>query len=379
MWLIKSTSPSCVSVLRPLSEDMALEENFPIWNAHCKGNFMREFAYKPLPHESPSNLVRIHRIGSLDKLAGLVRAYSNRLGFYVSVYAFVPENRLGKLDYDTAIIDRLYLDFDSKEDLSLALNEACMTRDALQDLSIEAHSYFSGQKGTANYIDFSPTPIAVENKKEVLGLFWDIVHEGLCWESKPLILTTLDGGSVRGDIARVSRLPNTPHKSGYFCIPLTTRDVRRGVNHIRQLAKQPMYDIDLDIIIKDNIRINDRVVPGMLRKLEAVVVERRKEEEEEREARAEQMRRTPAAEKNGRFVSEEEIQMAKSYPISRILGNKKIVFCPLHKDDVPSLSISHQKNLWRCFGCGKDGNIIQLVMEMEGINFTTAVKRLCSK
>jgi|SRR5665811_206677 len=147
-------------------------------------------------------------------------------------------------------------------------------------------------------------------------------------------------------------------------------------NHIRQLAKQPRYDFDLDIIIKDNIRINDRVVPSLLKKLEDVVVERRKEEEEEREVRAGQMRRKPAAERNGRFVSKEEIQMAKSYPISRILGSKKLVFCPLHKDDVPSLSINHQKNLWRCFGCGKGGNVVQLVMGMEGISFTTAVRKL---
>jgi DNA primase len=68
--------------------------------------------------------------------------------------------------------------------------------------------------------------------------------------------------------------------------------------------------------------------------------------------------------------------MAKSYPISRILSSKKLVFCPLHKDDVPSLSINHQKNLWKCFGRGKDGNVIQLVMEMEGISFTTAVRKL---
>jgi hypothetical protein len=356
-----------------------IEKCLPDWNAHCKGNFMREFAYKPLPHESPLNLVRIHRIGSIDKLAGLVRAYSNRPGFYVSVYAFEPENRPGKLDYNTAIIDRLYLDFDSKEDLSLALYETCLTRDALQDLSIEAHSYFSGQKGTANYIDFSPTTIAVENKKEVLGLFWDIVHEGLYSGSRKLILSTLDGGSVRGDIARVSRLPNTPHKSGYFCVPLTARDVRKGANYISDLAKQPRYDFDLDIIIKDNIRINDRVVPSLLKKLEDVVVEKRKEEEEEREAKAGQMRRKPAAEKNVRFVSKEEIQMAKSYPISRILGSKKLVFCPLHKDDVRSLSINHQKNLWRCFGCGRSGNVIQLVIEMEGIGFMAAVRRLCGK
>jgi len=340
---------------------------------------MREFAYKPLLHESLLNLVRIHRIGSLDKLAGLVRAYSNRPGFYVSVYAFEPKNSPGKLDYDTAIIDRLYLDFDSKENLSLALHETCLTRDALQDLSIEAHSYFSGQKGTANYIDFSPTPIAVENKKEVLGLFWDIVHEGLYSGSRRLILSTLDRSSVRGDIARVSRLPNTPHKSGYFCVPLTARDVGRGANHIRELSKQPRYDFDLDIIIKDNIRINDRVVPSLLKKLEDVVVERRTEGEEEREARAGQMKRKPAVERNGRFISTEEIQMAKSYPISRILGDKKLAFCPLHKDDVSSLSINHHRNLWRCFGCGRSGNVIQLVMEMEGIGFMAAVRKLCGK
>jgi len=351
----------------------------PDWNAHCKGNFTREFAYKPLPHESPLNMVRIHRIGSLDKLAGLVRAYSNRPGFYVSVYAFEPENRPGKLDYNTAIIDRLYLDFDSKEDLNLALYETCLTRDALQDLSIEAHSYFSGQKGTANYIDFSPTPIAVENKKEILGLFWDIVHEGLYSGSRRLILSTLDRSSVRGDIARVSRLPNTPHKSGYYCVPLTARDVGRSANYIREIAKQPRYDFDLDIIIKDNIRINDRVVPSLLKNLEDVVVQRRKEDKEERETRVGQMKRKQAAEKNGRFVSKEEIQMAKSYPISRILGSKKLVFCPLHKDDIPSLSINHLKNLWKCFGCGRSGNVIQLVMEMEGINFTKVVRRLCGK
>ena len=356
-----------------------VDKCLPDWKAHCKGNFMREFAYKPLPHESPLNLVRIHRIGSLDKLGGLVRAYSNRPGFYVSVYAFEPENRPGKLDYDTAIIDRLYLDFDSKEDLSLALYETCMTRDALQDLSIEAHSYFSGQKGTANYIDFSSTTIAVENKKEVLGLFWDIVHEGLYSGSRRLILSTLDGGSVRGDIARVSRLPNTPHKSGYFCIPLMVWDIRKGINHIMQLAKQPRYDIDLDIIIRDNIRINDRVVPGLLKKLEDVVVERRKEEEEEREARAGQMSRATAAVRGEKYVTEEEIQKARSYPIASILGNKRLRACPFHDDQVPSLSVNHKKNLWHCFACNRSGNVIQLIMEIEDINFKTAVRRLCSK
>jgi hypothetical protein len=356
-----------------------IEKNRPIWEAHCKGTFPREFAYKPLPGESPLNLVRIHRVRNVEALAGLVSAYHNRLGFYVSVYPFVPKPGSGKLDYKTAIIDRLYLDFDSAENPGLALNEASTVTDVLQDVSIEAISYFSGMKGTACYIDFSPATIAAENKKEVLGLFWDIVNEGLEMNYTMLKLTTLDRSSVRGDIARVSRLPNTPHHSGLFCIPLTIRDLHRSEGYIRNLARQPRYDIDLDIIIKDNIRINDRVVPDLLRKLELRVIDMRKEEEEEKEARVSQLRASQAAVRGDKYVTGDQIQKARSYPIASILGNRSLRTCPFHDDQVPSLSVDHKKNLWRCFACSRSGNVIQLVMEMEGINFTTAVRWLCNK
>jgi hypothetical protein len=366
---------------RNMDEPMRLciEKNLPVWEAHCKGTFPREFAYKPLLGESPLNLVRIHRVRNVEALAGLIGAYHNRPGFYVSVYPYMPKPGSGKLDYETAIIDRLYLDFDSAEDLGLALNEASTVRDILQDVSIEAMSYFSGMKGAACYIDFSPVAIAVENKKEVLGLFWDIVNEGLEMNYTALKLTTLDRSSVRGDIARVSRLPNTPHQSGLFCIPLTTRDMYRSEGHIRNLARQPRYDIDLDIIIKDNIRINDRVVPDILRKLELRVIDIRKEEEEEKEARAAQPKASPAAVRGGKYVTEEEIQKARSYPIASILGNRRLRTCPFHDDQIPSLSVNHKKNLWQCFACGRSGNVIQLVMEMESINFTTAVRWLCNR
>lgn len=356
-----------------------IERSLPDWKAHCKGMYPREFAYKPLPGESPLNLIRIHQVRDIEALAGLVRAYQNRLGFYVSVYPFAPIPGHGKLDYDTAIIDRLYLDFDSADSLDRALNEASVASDVLQDVSIETMSYFSGMKGTACYIDFQPTPIAVENKKEVLGLFWDIVNGGLEKNYERLNLTTLDRSSVRGDLARVSRLPNSPHHSGLFCIPLTIRDMHRSEGYIRNLARHPRYDIDLDIIIKDNIRINDKVVPDLLRKLELRVIDMRKEEEEEKEARAAQVRASTATVSGGKYVTEDEIQTARSYPIASILGNRKLRTCPFHDDQVPSLSVNHKKNLWQCFACSRSGNVIQLVMEMKGINFTTAVRRLCNK
>ncbi len=361
-----------------------IDKCLPDWKAHCKDMFPREFAYKPLPGESPLNLVRIHQIRDIEALAGYALAYQNRLGFYVSVYPFAPRTGHGKLDYDTAIIDRLYLDFDSASSLGRAIKEASVTTDVLQDVSIEVMSYFSGMKGTACYIDFSPTAIAVENKKEVLGLFWDIVNEGLELNFSSLGLTTLDRSSVRGDLARVSRLPNTPHYSGLFCVPLTARELHRSESYVRNLSKAPRYGLDLDIIIKDNVRINDRVVPDLLRRLELRVIEIRKEKGDEAEktkAATIEKQTIPSMSgfrqgRSGGSVSEAEIKKAKSYPISNILGDQRLRTCPFHDDQVPSLSVNHKKNLWQCFACGKAGNVIQLVMAMNNVGFVAAVRRL---
>ncbi|MDO8726388.1 MAG: CHC2 zinc finger domain-containing protein, partial [Candidatus Methanoperedens sp.] len=76
------------------------------------------------------------------------------------------------------------------------------------------------------------------------------------------------------------------------------------------------------------------------------------------------------------FVTQEQIQRARSYPISKILGKKKLVVCPFHNDAVPSLSIDHERGLWHCFGCSRSGNVIQLVMKLEGLDFRDAVRRL---
>nr|WAI02713.1 MAG: CHC2 zinc finger domain-containing protein [Candidatus Methanoperedens sp.] len=362
-----------------------VEKSVPSWKAHCKGMYPREFAYKPLPGESILNLVRIHQVRDIDALARMVGAYKNRLGFYVSVYPFASIPGHGKLDYDTAIIDRLYLDFDSADSLDRALNEASVASDVLRDVSIETMSYFSGMKGTACYIDFQPTPIAVENKKEVLGLFWDIINSGLERNYEILNLTTLDRSSVRGDLARVSRLPNTPHHSGLFCIPLTAREMHRAGSYIRAMAKAPRFDIDLDIIIKDNIRINSDVVPRLLLDLEKRVIEIRKENAEKIEnAVIEAAKPLPAGtpgKKGGytssaRSVSDEEVARARVHPIAYILGDRKLRGCPLHDDTVPSLSVNHTKNVWRCFACGRAGGVIQLVMAMEKLSFVEAVRRL---
>lgn len=48
--------------------------------------------------------------------------------------------------------------------------------------------------------------------------------------------------------------------------------------------------------------------------------------------------------------------------------------CPFHADEKsPSLSVSRDKGLWHCFGCGAGGDIVAWVMQKEGLRFVSAV------
>jgi DNA primase len=48
--------------------------------------------------------------------------------------------------------------------------------------------------------------------------------------------------------------------------------------------------------------------------------------------------------------------------------------CPFHGEKTASFSVSPGKGMFKCFGCGKGGNVFTFVMELEGLNFPEAVK-----
>jgi len=50
--------------------------------------------------------------------------------------------------------------------------------------------------------------------------------------------------------------------------------------------------------------------------------------------------------------------------------------CPFHKDDTPSMTVSAEKGLWHCFGCGEGGDVIAFVMKIERLSFLEAIRRL---
>jgi len=50
--------------------------------------------------------------------------------------------------------------------------------------------------------------------------------------------------------------------------------------------------------------------------------------------------------------------------------------CPFHQEKTPSFSVNPSKGFYKCFGCAKGGNCFTFVMEMEGLNFPEAIKRI---
>ncbi len=50
--------------------------------------------------------------------------------------------------------------------------------------------------------------------------------------------------------------------------------------------------------------------------------------------------------------------------------------CPFHNEKTPSFSVREDKGFYHCFGCGKHGDIISFTMEMEHVDFMTAIKEL---
>lgn len=53
--------------------------------------------------------------------------------------------------------------------------------------------------------------------------------------------------------------------------------------------------------------------------------------------------------------------------------------CPFHNEKSPSFSVSRQKQIYHCFGCGAGGNVFTFLMEYENYSFVEALKYLADR
>lgn len=68
------------------------------------------------------------------------------------------------------------------------------------------------------------------------------------------------------------------------------------------------------------------------------------------------------------------IDVAKKYGINVNRNNKAL--CCFHKEKTPSLSFHKEKQIYKCFSCGKGGDVISLVSELLNINALEAAKSI---
>lgn len=70
------------------------------------------------------------------------------------------------------------------------------------------------------------------------------------------------------------------------------------------------------------------------------------------------------------------VDLAGKYVDLRRIGKKYVGKCPFHADRTPSFHVDPAKGRYFCFGCGKSGDVISFVQDIEQVSFAEAVSRL---
>lgn len=60
-------------------------------------------------------------------------------------------------------------------------------------------------------------------------------------------------------------------------------------------------------------------------------------------------------------------------------GRNYFGLCPFHGENTPSFSVSADKQIYHCFGCGAGGNVFSFLMEIEGYSFQEAAVKLAER
>jgi len=67
------------------------------------------------------------------------------------------------------------------------------------------------------------------------------------------------------------------------------------------------------------------------------------------------------------------------YVTLKKMGRNHKGLCPFHAEKTPSFMVNEELGLYKCFGCGAGGDVINFLMEIEGIDFIEALTRLAER
>lgn len=73
------------------------------------------------------------------------------------------------------------------------------------------------------------------------------------------------------------------------------------------------------------------------------------------------------------------VDVISQYVVLKRSGRNFFGLCPFHKEKSPSFSVSPDKQIFHCFGCGVGGNVFHFVSKIENISFREALEMLAEK
>ena len=92
---------------------------------------------------------------------------------------------------------------------------------------------------------------------------------------------------------------------------------------------------------------------------------------------------------NTQKISEDQLNMIRNavdivdvvneYVQLKKQGRNYFGLCPFHGENTPSFSVSPDKQIFHCFGCGAGGNVFTFLMDIEGYSFVEAAKELAER
>jgi DNA primase len=60
-------------------------------------------------------------------------------------------------------------------------------------------------------------------------------------------------------------------------------------------------------------------------------------------------------------------------------GSNFLGLCPFHQERTPSFTVSPEKGIYKCFGCGKSGNVISFMLDYHGLSYPEALRELARR
>ena len=77
--------------------------------------------------------------------------------------------------------------------------------------------------------------------------------------------------------------------------------------------------------------------------------------------------------------SNDIVDVISQYVILKRSGRNFFGLCPFHKEKSPSFSVSPDKQIFHCFGCGVGGNVIHFVSKIENLDFRETIELLANR